>query len=574
MQRTPIAALAVLALAALLPGLAGCSDSSSGTKPGDTDAESDAETEEEAPGVAELVAEGYRLLKAGQANEARAVFAEAAALAPDNIDARFGRAFGEAQTSLELLTMVLNVALTGGEIFKRGGDADYESQWDYLSAVIPEWLNGATGGFGRAVENYAPVLASQAPWGADFDELPIYFGLKKYAWMRGRIDRTDAHVFDGIARFGLSLTKWLTTADFEGDLGPVVSALQGGGLSGGVGGLLGQVADLLERSPTFLTIKADRRGQFEEVRALVGGALDNVVAAGRLAEAERQADDYDPDRQVFYFQPNANPARRALKANVWRAATSGVAGEERNTNPTIVFTNDLGPITRVRANVLRDGIAADAANPLPLGEDYLSVLGSGISLFVAYGLLDFIGLNLDLPLDPKLIVSVAGQFVPELNAFSIDLGRYLAAPKALRDLLPAWEKGRPQGQGRFYIEWECPGETADGAPDGSGGLFCKSNDGLVDAPHFVGTPYEIPADGITARAPYIAWQDPTFAGMLYIDVSKLQIPGEPGVKPATRATLNAALVKLLDRLVSADNAESEGEAAEGDGDAEVEADDE
>ena len=131
------------------------------------------------------------------------------------------------------------------------------------------------------------------------------------------------------------------------------------------------------------------------------------------------------------------------------------------------------------------------------------------------------------------------------SALALDWGTFHQHPVGLRALLPLIAG---VGEGEFLFEWECLGEIAElGQPGAAAGLVCTKPATLVDAPHFVGTPYEIAADGVPSRLPYLVWEDPTWGGLVFVDPTRVAgaTDVDPGYAPADNRTLNLAVHALI-----------------------------
>lgn len=157
------------------------------------------------------------------------------------------------------------------------------------------------------------------------------------------------------------------------------------------------------------------------------------------------------------------------------------------------------------------------------------------------------------------------EFEFELNYEVFKLNLKALLQNDLRDMLPAWT---PEN---FVIEWECGADWIEGEISNLGDDFkCKTEP--IDSTHFyrelelkvisVGGvpaggrnplyPDGIPKDGVSARTPYILFQDPSFGGALKINMKALfgRNPCGPQVymhKPEGLegiCELNALLAKL------------------------------
>jgi len=129
-------------------------------------------------------------------------------------------------------------------------------------------------------------------------------------------------------------------------------------------------------------------------------------------------------------------------------------------------------------------------------------------------------------LHPGDVTALLAMFLGDSLGF--DYGTLFLNPIGLRSILPQLLKDpEPMGPEDFWMEWECPEETAEnGAPTGPAGLICSQQAVLVDGAHFQGTEYEIEADGFDSPLPYAVWEDPTWGGFLQVDQNYLEESGE------------------------------------------------
>ena len=144
----------------------------------------------------------------------------------------------------------------------------------------------------------------------------------------------------------------------------------------------------------------------------------------------------------------------------------------------------------------------------------------------------------------RLIRTLLGGFFPDVLGF--DWAGFHQVPSGLRVLLPLLQD--PVDDETWLLSWECPEDLLhDGFPSGSGGLLCGDVE-LVDAPHFVGTPWEMDADGNVTKVPYLVWEDPTLGGFVYVDAAWKE-DGGPDWQIPDNQQLNAGLHLWLGPLL-------------------------
>jgi len=164
-------------------------------------------------------------------------------------------------------------------------------------------------------------------------------------------------------------------------------------------------------------------------------------------------------------------------------------------------------------------------------------------------LLDMIGDSVSLPsgIDNNTITSILG------DPIAFEFGAFFENPVGLRTLFPAWDVDKSPEDNYFILEKEChldgddyygPATNETSAISQSrlvteatdpryyravNNLFCLSKSGsdpvITDMKHFsttyvnFSTLKEIPEDGFQAIGPYISFQDASFNGMLWLNMS-------------------------------------------------------
>jgi hypothetical protein len=147
---------------------------------------------------------------------------------------------------------------------------------------------------------------------------------------------------------------------------------------------------------------------------------------------------------------------------------------------------------------------------------------------------------------------------PLPEAMEFDFGAYFKNPVGLRDMFPYWvdHDGLAATPAEFLIEGE-GWVTSPTEPYVTYGDTAHFTGSYTFSPNSTATPVNlsgvsIAADGIEPKAlsvlvpfplPYVAYQDPTFNGILYVDESKLygaSSGATSGMAPATNFSANMA----------------------------------
>jgi hypothetical protein len=217
--------------------------------------------------------------------------------------------------------------------------------------------------------------------------------------------------------------------------------------------------------------------------------------------------------------------------------------------PRINFLKDMLPLVA--------SIASSAIKNLDLSSDVQSLLGLATPGLITNLVTDILGDSLEF----------------DLYAF-FDAGSKKRAGN-IRDLLPAWQRGACNTkeeclieQNIFIMELECAATVGEIPLAVTDQFLCKSGWAHADTQHFASevtslahfkmSPLE--ADGIESYLPYIALQDASFHGLLYLNLSGLAVTfdggkqdiadnlrtlgGSSGFKAATLMNFNAFLAGL------------------------------
>ncbi|RJO65821.1 MAG: hypothetical protein C4523_15275 [Myxococcales bacterium] len=549
--------LVLLFAGAAFAGCGGGGDDEPAPTDGDTDGDlpqedgdeesGDGDVEEEPPGVNENVEAGMMWLEKGEATFANASFKLAFEEDPDDPQARFGYAFTESLVSFEILGMLITTvsSVTGSSDWPQPEEArtmsvdppppdGYESWDDWLDKEIYFAFDLINSRFKHSVELYGP-LKEEGGLSMRFEKLPIYIGLFEPTYIRGEIDDADVFMFDAMSRTFAALFQMVLSHHLKSDLATIISRYQGGTLGDtqDTGNLGGVMTYLLNYEPKFLDFRDNGRALVSESSEYLFGALQDILDAAVAAEAEQEE---DSDQSDEFFVVEKERDESDLVMQVWITDVNGPG--EKLQAVTLITPTELVAVSTWKNQLENGGPAA------PMDEVVMPILASMAIMPIAFGLLDAFGFDLGLDpqiITPSLLATLVTSFV-DLDLIAIDLHAYLQDPKPLREMLPVWSTDKPGFENTMMMEWECaPEEMVDGHP--IEGFSCKTEETMVDAPHFVGTAYEIAADGKTFTSPYTAYQDPTFGGILYVNVPKLEAQGYPA-SPEWRAA-DQFLINLL-----------------------------
>jgi hypothetical protein len=303
------------------------------------------------------------------------------------------------------------------------------------------------------------------------------------------------------------------------------------------GGLILKIiAYLTAYSDQFLKLDADRgESYFRDGAKRMLATGKDIVEAYRLLMKEEPS--YD---QVSVW----NPDKKAVEVRNQAKYKDGELAPEP-------FLFQGGNKFQEATQALLDALKKDS-QVVPISDGLYLQLSTLLVAATRLGILDSFGVKLPIDIsgfDAMQLTAALGSLAK--SDIALDWSAFHRNPVGLRVMLPAIKPGyETPFDAELYVEWECPQELAanGGFPKGSGGPVCSKDAKLTDSAHFVGTPYEIPADGTPSGAPYIAWKDPTMGGLVFVDKGKME-GGESNLVPADNYTLNIAIQQLLKLLL-------------------------
>jgi len=461
---------------------------------------------------------------------------------PGYVDARYGAGLAHLVYGAEQFLMFIQ--MLPGQAFGFPPPAEgilppQQTENDYLAGALHTLFNELRAEFAEA--HLAFSLMGDAPLAWTIEGVPVYAGVQPMFVFRGTHTRTDLELILAVNDTFLWICDLLVAQDFHTDVMTVISFVLGAD-NLDVWLILNTLGYLLDQDPRFLQLRE------EDGRALADDGYARLKGVGtHLIAALDQLDGLTPDEStVAYFDPD-------------KADTLLVKNRVDDTDPDDPVEAPLSmtfpPSVRDAYQRVLDGLSTPGS--LVPWDDTLSQLGTLVVAISKSGLLKlFAGDKLPIDLSALEInqaMVVVKNLVPAPVA--LDWGTFHQHPVGLRALLPKLGySGGGASASSFLIEWECPDEVAanDGQAGGAAGFICTADATLADAPHFVGTPYEMPADGVTSRLPYLVWDDPTIGGLVFVDPSLVDgaLNVEPGWAPADNFTLNLALRGMLDGIIN------------------------
>jgi hypothetical protein len=476
--------------------------------------------------TAEL-AEGRAQLEGGEPRLALHAYEAALARCPGDRRATFGAALSGALDSVELTYMLFSVVgQIGGLAGKSRNDALAESlhlEFMSLRAELQQSLDRA---------------ATLAPEDVDFevDGAWLYLGVEPSVAYRGVFDGGDLHLFRASVSMVLGVLDIVAAQDLSGPLFDLVHALTGGGASLDFTTIQTLLGGLLKAERgRFLTLHpTDGAAVFAESRGHFSAVGRELVAAVDWMRAE-----HDPRPQISRVEPLPDGGARLIVQGLAHREDDGTITERP-------FVTTLG--APVLAALAHASAAFDRPGDLvPFRTEALPILATVLHAAAQFGALDAFTDALPIHLDGlsrDAVQALLGTLLP--LPVALDFGTYYQHPTGLRPMMPRVAEGDAP---RFLAEWECPADLDDqGLPSAARGILCGDAAMVTDAPHFAGTPYAIEPDGLTPRMPYFAWDDPTWNGLLQVDLSGLGVPGwdAPGWRRPDLRDLDAALAVGLE----------------------------
>ena len=394
----------------------------------------------------------------------------------------------------------------------------------------------------------APVLVTVEPYiaweldiGGEYDLGEVYFMQAGFKFLKGMAMLAASINFQlsssALSVFGSQFLPLLTgeTAGLEMSRDLIFDSL----------------TTILDTSPNFFTIEPTQgRARMAEVADLMGGAIDDLFTFLETIAAE--ADDQEDD--VMAYKPEGN--RKYFVVHLYDEL------EERHIEMKIQFTENVKTsLERISSSYQASGgVRANWARDLApflgffiQGMWETTIPAAVIELVIPY----FTGIigeetaqmitdmmaTFESLASEELLAGMLTLIIPDVIEF--DLGKFFRDPPSefLRLMMPPLTTDG-EGNRTVMIEYECDDLTDED-------LWCQYPDTITTTEHFVGTPYLIEDDGLKSALPYIAFEDPSLGGFLYLNLYTLNPAEFPNqyVTPDSYE-FNYFLSSLLGELLS------------------------
>jgi len=457
---------------------------------------------------------------------------------PDNTEAKFGVAFSE----------ILKLLVQFGDSWKQIADmvAPILGGAPSHPSVTPQQTTGINMIIDSMIEdnltasmNYAlPFLeeVEQDPgFSMRFDRAPVVVEVEPYiSWLldiAGEYDLGEVHFLQAGFKFLKGMAMLVASMNFQ--LSSSALTVLG---SQFLPLLTGETAELdmnremlfdslttiLESSPNFFTLEPNQGpARMNEAADLMAGAIDDLFKFLEAIQAE--TDDQVDD--VMAYKPEGN--REFFVVKVWDEL------QETQIRMTVQFSNtvklSLEKIKSsydasggVRANWARDiapflgffiqGMWASTI-PSQVIELVLPYFDQFIGEDTAVLITDMMATFENLASE-ELLAGMLTMVIPDVIEF--DLGKFFRDPPDdfLRLMMPPVSTDG-EGNPKLLIEYECEDDLAPAD------FWCQNPEAITTTAHFVGTPSYIDDDGLKSALPYIAFEDPSLGGFLYLNLYTL-----------------------------------------------------
>jgi hypothetical protein len=511
--------------------------------------------------IAELIAEGKHLLTIGQTVAAEDKFKEVFDYDENNGEARFGVILANNLSLVDFTTSIFSLALQLKSTAPLQPQTE-PTRAEYVFGMIDDFIKEIQLRMQYLRGETELLLQTDPEFTFYIDELVLYVFMQPAANLRGIYTKREATLllasFEGIESMLSFLRSQELTVNIFNYINEAMNLADSGddSSSSAFGDISELLAKILDENPSFLDLKQEEGSQlYHHSREMLIASIEHLLAGIDLYRNNPDAS--TSLNNIIYLEVDDTTDDESL---VFDNLIRGEEGESLwldliNTDPEIDTTDEdpyvyssvgvpLSEDLLTGIEIILDNLNGDVER-INLSYDMVPMLAN--LLYVALQFIDFEELvGEDFPIQmisPVAIELVLNTFIP--NIFEFDLATFMGTPVAFRDLLPAWNENG------LLIEWECD-TGSDGYPDGSYGAICENSeaaDDWTDSGHFIGTAYELAEDGIYFATPIIAFQDPTFNGLLYIDLYPLDIEGydDPqGFEAANGAHLNAIFGWLFD----------------------------
>ena len=503
--------------------------------------------------VLDRIAEGKRWLRDGEPGLARHAFEQAMALAPDYPDAVFGLALSHLVYGAELAVMAVSI---GGQLadpgaapqwgldglryvpLSTGTPPDTWSQNEYLAAELHYIFMNLREHFATGSDLLAQLQGR--PLAFDVEAVPVSLGIKPTVIYRGVFDAADVWLMRAVADTAAGVLDTLAGQDLSTDVLTIVGLVKSGFSDVDARAIFAILAYLLNEDSRFLTLHPqdgamlfeDARRRFEAAGQHLSRAIEALASEGASGEG------------VSYFEPGEGGGG---VLHVCCRIVRGSDGSAHEEEMTFGLTEEILDGFRSASESI-----GNPGRKVTLHGAVLPILATMVSVMTQTGFLEGVGAKLPIDLSGFEIAGISGLLASLLpNVVAFDWGAFFAHPTGLRAWMPVvTHSGQGGLSDTVLAEWECPDDLVNGFPSGLLGLVCGKSAALQDQPHFVGTTYEIAADGFASPVPVFAWDDPMLNHLLFVDLDAAYMQADASTyEPATLRSLNAALARILGGLL-------------------------
>ena len=392
--------------------------------------------------------------------------------------------------------------------------------------------------------------------------------------LKGEWDRADAFLLDGIAEAMMGILNFALSIDLRGDIIGAYDYINRIGMDNlNVSTIMNVLVYLLNSKdyPNFLGLDPDGgKERWEQAGLNLATAIQDIRFAFYLSSIE--TDNQDDD--ILAFERTKKDGTKCKAGD-----TEPYCSYESRYKMKDVDSCSLDPDI-VTGKTIINIMVDENGNKKPLEME--NKAGTACLLQKFHESLDYtdgkdVKIYLVTEILPLIISSVAdsGMFDEQTasllsqyatpdslksllgDPIAFDFGGFFETAPAhgLRDLLPAWDTGDDPDKNFFVIEKECPNDVPGGSSnpwylraltdvtsDTSFKDMIFPCDNPSDFAHFsftyTGFPTitEIPKDGIESKSLYIAFQDPSFNNLLYLNFDSDHAP------PGADSVLNPDLL--------------------------------
>ncbi|MCX5859619.1 MAG: hypothetical protein NT056_06935 [Proteobacteria bacterium] len=468
------------------------------------------------------VANGKTLLAEEKGDSARTVFTSELTADPDSCGGLYGRILADVQVLSKKASDLVN---TGGGLFTTEYTPSATTTTTDLYQVINPILTPFVSIFVEMEADTDRVAELDCTFQTDSFPVSLYTSASSSepaasATLSGEWTKVEALMIGGEVHMALAMVDFVSAHSLKVnmasltditdllDIEDLLSKLQSGSQINQVIYQIRAMGALLEDNPDFLTKSSSRWDMMEDVpKEMAEGFSEFNAIFDALEEAKG-----DPAKKIIGFDDKDNngfDAGDELSFGIKQATISGGTTKVDGLRIVIpdVLSSSFVQNGRDLLDKATDSLKAASAVTATVGGSSSRIGLSDISpLLTVFS--DKLGSMLPSIL-PSILPSMQIPSMPDV--IEVDLKAFFTNPKPLRDFMPVILNHE------FVIEGEV---DASGTPYGAAIV-------VGDNAHFLSTT-SISADCITAQAdavvnpiPYIEFSDPTFNGLLWINLDPI-----------------------------------------------------